>query len=65
MSTNSLYRMKKYVKHGWNKCDVCGCFIAFHSFGNQASRKLITPSAEGTEETYETLCRKHMEKAGD
>jgi hypothetical protein len=41
----------------WNRCDVCGRFIAFEDFENGAVRRLVTPDAEGTREEYETLCK--------
>ena len=40
----------------WNKCDVCGRFIAIKDFGNGAIRKLLTPDSHFSNETYETLC---------
>lgn len=38
----------------WNRCDCCGKFVAY----NEVIRILLTPDAEGTRETYETLCKK-------
>jgi hypothetical protein len=44
----------------WNRCDVCGKFIALNDFEtNKAIRKLTTPESECTQEGYETLCTKH------
>jgi len=43
----------------WNRCDVCGKFIALKDFDNGAIRTLLTPDSELTKETYETLCIKH------
>jgi hypothetical protein len=42
----------------WNKCDVCGKFIAMEDFSHGAVRKLVDPYYE----TWETLCRKHAPK---
>jgi hypothetical protein len=41
----------------WNRCDVCGRFIAFADFDKGAIRRLVYPDSEFTRETYETLCR--------
>ena len=43
----------------WNRCDVCGQFIALRKFGQGAIRRLIYPDSHYTTETYETLCVKH------
>jgi len=43
----------------WNRCDVCGKFIAFDDFGKDACRVLVTPDSEYTREEYETLCKNH------
>jgi hypothetical protein len=43
----------------WNRCDVCGRFIALEDFDKGAIRRLIFPDSEFTHETYETLCRHH------
>jgi hypothetical protein len=43
----------------WNRCDVCGRFIAFSEFDNGATRDLIYPDSVLTRETWETLCAKH------
>ena len=49
----------------WNKCDVCGRFIAIDDFGRGAVRLLVTPDSEFTKETYETLCRLHFKPHED
>lgn len=43
----------------WNRCDVCGRFIAFEDFDRGAVRQLVTPDSAYTRETYETLCIEH------
>ena len=48
----------------WNRCDVCGRIIALKDFLNGATRRLITPDAEGTRETWETLCKDHKPRVG-
>jgi hypothetical protein len=45
----------------WNRCDVCGRFIAFDDFGRAAVRRLVYPDSEFTRETWETLCRAHSD----
>lgn len=42
----------------WNRCDVCGRFIALDDFECGAVRRLIAPSSHFTREEFETLCRK-------
>lgn len=50
----------------WNRCDVCGQFIALSSFECcEATRRLITPDSHFTKEEYETLCIKHSKGAKD
>lgn len=41
------------------RCDVCGKFIALRDFSNGASRRMLTPDAYMSRETYETLCKTH------
>ena len=43
----------------WNRCDVCGKFIALADFEHGASRICLTPDSEYTKETWETLCIDH------
>jgi hypothetical protein len=43
----------------WNRCDVCGRFIALVDFNHGAARRLIYPDSALTHETWETLCREH------
>lgn len=47
----------------WNRCDVCGKFIAIGDFDNGAVRRFMFPDSEFTRETYETLCREHALEA--
>lgn len=51
---NALKEINKSIRDRWNRCDCCGKFVAY----NEVSRTLLTPDAEGTRETYETLCKK-------
>ncbi len=47
------------------KCDECDKFIAWKYFNNGTARRwLLTPDAEGTTETYRTLCPKCFDKLG-
>jgi hypothetical protein len=40
----------------WNRCDVCGRFIAIRDFlSGKATRELVTPDTEFTCEEFETL----------
>lgn len=43
----------------WNRCDVCGRFIALRDFEKGALRQIVTPSSEFTREEFETLCIEH------
>jgi hypothetical protein len=46
----------------WNRCDVCGRFIAIDDFGwlaPSATRTLITPDSDRSREEWETLCKEH------
>lgn len=43
----------------WNRCDVCGKFVALDDFNHGAIRKLVYPDSERTRETWETLCKEH------
>ena len=43
----------------WNRCDVCGRFIAIKDFQSGARRELVTPDTSFTSETFETLCKDH------
>jgi len=46
----------------WNRCDVCGRFIALGAFvAGKAEPRLIYPASELTCETWETLCEAHRE----
>lgn len=42
----------------WNKCDICGKFIAHEDFENGARRQLIVPDNHFGIENFETLCIK-------
>lgn len=46
----------------WNKCDVCGRFIAFDDFPYRAIRRLLTPDSDLSCEEWETLCPPCVEK---
>jgi len=51
------------IERPWNRCDVCGHFIAFKDFElGKAIRKLIEPDNYFSREKYETLCSKHIEE---
>ena len=47
------------MKDTWNRCDICGRFIALADFDRGARRHMLTPDAFGSSETWETLCIKH------
>ena len=47
---------------GWNRCDVCGRYIAIADFDSGfAKREMVTPDSEYTAEDYETLCKEHID----
>lgn len=47
----------------WNRCDECGKLIAYKEFRlGKATRTLVTPDSEFTQEEWETLCRLHTGK---
>jgi len=46
----------------WNRCDVCGKFIAIDDFSNGAMRQFMTPDSEFSKETYQTFCIKHAKE---
>lgn len=44
----------------WNKCDVCGRFIALQDFADgKAKHILLEPDSELGKESWETLCAAH------
>lgn len=43
----------------WNRCDVCGKFIAMDDFARGAVRDMITPDSDRSRESWKTLCIKH------
>lgn len=43
----------------WNRCDVCGRFIAMDDFDNGAIRRMLTPDSDRSREEWETLCKAH------
>lgn len=46
----------------WNRCDVCGRFIALTCFCGRrpkATRRLVTLDSAFTSEEWETLCPDH------
>jgi hypothetical protein len=45
----------------WNRCDVCGRFIAYDDFDNGATRQMLTPDSHFSSEDWETLCVEHSE----
>lgn len=60
-------QMSKEYRDGdehWNRCDVCGRFIAIADFDNGASRVMTTPDTAFSAESYRTLCRKHAVRTG-
>lgn len=48
--------MKEYKRDHWNRCDVCGKFIAIADFDNGAVRVMATPDTAFSAESYETMC---------
>jgi hypothetical protein len=50
----------------WNRCNVCGRFIALNCFHENASpravRNLLTPDSYLTIEEWETLCPEHADR---
>lgn len=49
----------------WNRCDVCGRFIAYKDFDSgEALRRLVSPDSLCTYEEYETLCKDHKDRQG-
>jgi hypothetical protein len=45
----------------WNRCDICGRFIAYKDFDHGAVRTLLTPDSDRSREEWETLCRIHRD----
>lgn len=41
------------------RCDQCGRFV---DLTQGATRRLLTPDAHGSRETWETLCAQHAKK---
>lgn len=48
----------------WNRCDVCGRFIAFEDFDKGAVRSCVTPDSDRSRETWDTFCIKHAAEDG-
>jgi hypothetical protein len=48
----------------WNRCDICGRFIAYKDFDHGAVRTLLTPDSDHSREEWETLCQRHRDGAG-
>lgn len=48
-------------KEPWNRCDICGKFIALEHFGEggKAVRHMLTPDSDRSSEEWETLCPEH------
>ena len=43
------------MKKQWNRCDICGQFIALDDFeAGRAIRRELTPDSEYSRETWET-----------
>lgn len=67
MNKINYIRGKHYIRSpreldsGWNRCDVCGKFIALKDFDRGAVRNLIFPDSDRSVETWETLCTKHTD----
>lgn len=41
----------------WSRCDACGKYIPLRDIeSGMATRKLITPDSEFSEEEFDTLC---------
>jgi hypothetical protein len=49
-------------KDTWNRCDVCGKFIAIDDFDHGATRRLLTPDSDRSKEEWQTLCINHSKK---
>ena len=51
----------------WNRCDVCGRYIALSAFDyyneRRAVRRILTPDSEFTREEWETLCPQHAQES--
>ena len=46
----------------WNRCDVCGQFIALNDFASGAARRaLLEPSSDFGTEQWVTECTAHRE----
>lgn len=43
----------------WNRCDVCGKFIAMDDFDKGATRHMLTPDSDRSREEWKTLCIEH------
>lgn len=61
---NSLWMMEHAVENGWNRCEVCGQFIAFSEFADGTSEhNLVYPDSEITVETWETFHKSCNDKS--
>ena len=48
----------------WNRCDDCGRFIPMDDFSERkAIHRLVEPESVFGTETWETLCRKCLDKS--
>lgn len=48
----------------WNRCDVCGRFIAMDDFDSgDAQRYMLTPDSYRSTEEWATSCKAHAEHA--
>lgn len=51
------------MKDHWNRCDQCGRFISLMDFyDGVATHKMLEPSSDLGNETWETLCKDHHEQ---
>jgi CRISPR/Cas system-associated protein Cas10 (large subunit of type III CRISPR-Cas system) len=54
--------LERYLLRHWNRCDVCGRFVALEDFeSGRATRRLETPDSDYSSEAYETLCARHVD----
>jgi hypothetical protein len=49
----------RVMENNWNRCDICGRFIAIADFDRGAVRSLSMPDSDRSRETWETLCVRH------
>ena len=49
-------------RDAWNRCYVCGKFVAFADFSNGAINEFIPPDSEFSDETYQIFCIEHAKE---